>query len=427
MNANPGIRVDWTAYAGSGFVDYPVYRRELRSVLDEQETLTMQITGDFDRMQMPSVDIINGIQWAIAERVTFPWDNSTEPGGGSSYAVFFDYQEDSSHYCRGRYDEANNRLQLIRETTAGVSTLNVNRAITLNETVTLVWAADADTLYLSINGAPFETVASVAGIELDIDAVDIGTQLGLFPAEVITHWVALFADIPTEDDLAILAALSDDVRAPGELSDLVDAVPTAVWHSDELTGAKVVIDEWTQIAAVDVETMPYFVDYGVASGRDYEYAVTVRASIFGDLMESDKQYPYPIGSVEWGGVAIHDVRDPNRYVICRSREWTVDPQLDAAEVFASGRTLPTMQYGEADSARMALTPIIHTLADRYEWTALRSLFGRQASAGAIYWVRPGHVPERYTAQLAGVMRTDDLTTWQSAIPFVEAHFDESVA
>jgi len=421
----PGIGLEWTAYAGSDtFLRYTVDRREQRTVIDEHESFDIEDLAP--RLLLPAADVISAVQGAIAMRVTIPWDNASEPGGGTGTPTFFDYREDASNFVQGRYDEANNRFQLRRCIGGVTSTLNVSRAITLNETVTLVWAWDATTLYLSVNGAAATSGSGGTGAAVDADWIDLGTEQGLQDANLTWLWVLTFAAVPTTAELALIGALADGLHDVPELSAIASALPLLLWSVDEVTGSKVVLDDWTTIAEITDVDRPAYRDYAVASGQVYEYSVRTWANVFGDVLYSDRQEPPVADSCTFDGVVIQDTLDSTRFAIVRGREWKVEPQQDVAYVAVSGRERWTAQYGELEAARISLTPVPHVLTDFEEWEQVRALFSRQRTSGTVYLIRPGHLPERYYAQIAGLDRTDPLVLWQAGMQFIEAHFDEAI-
>lgn len=419
MDPLPGIEWTWDEYAEVlDFVQYNVYRRERRSVLDEQETLAMQMTGSpAERWQLPTADVLSGIRGAVAMRVTIDADDAS--------GVYLDYQEDASHLLRLTRQSGSTRFRATRVTGAGTTNVDLSRAVTPGETVTVVLAWDEDTLYVSIDGDPFTSGASVAGIALDIDAIDLATQQGIDPASVTIHWVTTFADVPTAAHLATLAELPDDVAAPVQLEDVAAAYPTAVWNGDDTEGAKVVIDDWLLIAELDEVTRPLYGDYAVASGREYEYTTTVTVNAYGELLESDKQDPPLSDSCTFTGIVVQDATDQAQYVRLNHSQITVEPGLEVEYGQASGRTRPTAFVGEFEASRIAIVPLPHLLDEPTEWSQLRRLFGRQRSAAATYLIRNGNAPERWYAHLDALSRADALVLGQTSIAFAETHFQES--
>lgn len=419
MDPLPGIEWSWDEYAEVlDFVQYNLYRRERRSVLDEQETLTMQITGSpAERWQMPTVDILSGLKGAVAMRVTIDTDDAT--------GVYLDYQEDSSHLIRLTRQSGSTRWRATRITGAGTTNVDLTRAVTPGETVTIVLAWDEDTLYVSVDGEPWTSGASVAGIALDIDSIDIGTQQSFDPASITVIWVATFADVPTAAHLTTLAELSDDVSAPVQLEDVAEAFPTAIWNGADVEGAKVVIDDWLLIAELDEVTRPQYRDYAVASGREYEYASTVTVNAYGELLESEKQDPPLSGSCTFTGIVIQDANDSAQYVRLNHREVNVAPALEVEYGQASGRLAPTAFVGELEASRISVVPLPHLLDEHTEWTQLRRLFGRQRSAAITYLIRNGNAPERWYAHLATLSRADAIALGQNTLEFTETHFQES--
>jgi len=419
MDPLPGIEWTWDEYAEVlDFVQYNVYRRERRSVLDEQETLVMQITGSpAERWQLPTADVLSGIKGAVVMRVTIDADDAT--------GVYIDYQEDATHLLRLTRESGSSRFRATRITGAGTTNVDLSRAVTPGETTTIVLAWDEDTLYVSADGDPPVSGASVAGIALDIDSIDLATRQGFDAASVTMHWVTTFADVPTAAQIAALSELPDDVAAPVQLEDVAEAMPTAVWNGADLEGAKVVVDDWLLIAEIDDVTRPRYRDYAVASGREYEYASTVTVNAYGELLESDKQDPPPVDSCTFSGIVIQDPRDPAQYVRLNHSEITVEPALEVEYGLASGRTRPTPFVGEFEASRVAVVPLPHLLDEHTEWTQLRRLFGRQRSAAATYLIRNGNAPERWFVHLATLSRADALTLGQNAVEFTETHFHEA--
>lgn len=419
----PGIRWDWDEYTGlDPFMAYVVERRELRTLLDGHAPLTVQIEDD-GRTLLATADVLNGIRGAVAMRLDFPWDNASEPGGGSGFPTFFDWQEDGSNIIRGRYDEANNRLQVLRVTDEGTSTLNAPQAITTGKH-TLVVAWDEDTLYVSFDGSPFVTAASVAAIEIEAEAADIGSRQGFDKAEADVIWLLTFAAVPTTAQLAAIHALGD-LPYVDALRNMASARPVGMWIGEDPAGIKVVPKSWTTIATINDITRTWFTDYRPASGKPYEYAVRVTANVFGEPITSDRQDPPPADAVRWRGVALHDVIDPADFLILHGRETRVQPEQDREYVQARGRRERTAQYGERRDRRIELTPIPHAIDEHIEWQRIERFLALEQDAGRIYLLRPGHRPESYFVVIDEASRSDVLVLGESALTFQQVYFDES--
>src|SRR5690606_30147131 len=113
--------------------------------------------------------------------------------------------------------------------------------------------------------------------------------------------------------VATLHGYGDDVPAPEDLRDVAGAVPTLIWDARSPEAALAVeYADWVNVASLDDAASPQYTYDRVASGREYEFAVTVTANVFGDVLESDKQSPPVTGSVNLDAWYLQEV-DGSRF------------------------------------------------------------------------------------------------------------------
>lgn len=427
----PGLRVVIpSAYAGAGdFVSYNFYRRPLRTILDEHETA--EVVTQTVQTLMQRADLFDGYQGALAMRCSFPWDNTSEPGGGTGIATIWVVYEDANDYLWLYYDEATNSYKFARAVAGVVTTVTIAASVVVDAAVTLTARWTTTAIGLSLNGAAFQTAATGSG-EIVEDYIDIGTRQGFDVSNVDVDWVVTFAGTLDNTDAATIYAWADDEWGdyPPSLEPLRDltttttAIPSGLWASLEDTSYKVVPADWTLIKTETSQTRLAHTDRRAWSRQVYQYAVTVTANLFGDALESDKQTPPLQDSNTQTELAIHNVHDETDYVLLSARAQAVAPAQEVGYVLARGRTKRTAQYGELEDSRIRIDLVPHLLSDRTDWQQLRKFFTKQREAGAVFCVRPHHAAEGWYAQIDKLPRGDDVALWSTGIELAEAFVDE---
>lgn len=426
----PGLRITWQAYAGGGdFAAYNIYRRPLRTILDEHETA--EVVTQTTQTLMQVADLFDGYQGALAIRCSFPWNNASEPGGGAGTATIWVVYEDSNNYLWLYYAEATNSYKFSRAVAGVVTTVTIAASVTIDAAVTLVARWTTTAIGLSLNGAAFQTASTGSG-EIVEDYIDIGTRQGFDVSDAEVSWVVTFAGALDNTDAAAIDAWDDDewgdyppsLESLRDLASVATAVPSGLWANLEATSYKVVLADWSLIKAETTETRLAHTDRRVWSGQTYEYAVTATANIYGDTIESEKQVPLASDVNTHDELAIHNVHDETDYVLLSARAQAVEPAQEVGYVLARGRNKRTAQYGELEDTRIRIELVPHIHSDRRDWELLRAFFTRQRAAGAVFCVRPGHAPEGWYAQIASLPRGDDIATWTSGIDLQEVYVDE---
>lgn len=429
----PGLRFTWTAYAdGYTFTYYNVYRRPLRTLLTHNETVT--VTESSPRVLLPTTDLFDGYQGAIAVRFSFPWDNTTEPGGGTGTPTVWEFYEDADNYLWLYYDETSNSYKFSRRVSGTTTTVTIAASVTLNADVTLIAYWTSAAIGLSLNGASFQTSATSSG-EIDQSLLDIGSARGFYESSIAVDWFLTFSGTIANADATAMYAWSNDefgdyppsFDSINELSTaLTTAIPSCLWVNEEETAHKVAIHDWVRIAEIDDSAKNFFTDRRTASGQIYQYTVTATATVYGETVESERQSPPSADSNTHTKIAIHNVNNESDYILIKGRASRLIPTLESAYVQARGRQQRTAQYGELEDSRIVIEPITHLLADKTDWDLLRTFFTKQREAGAIFCVRPGHSAESYYVQIDTLVRNDSPKWWAGSIELQEVYFDEEV-
>lgn len=183
---------------------------------------------------------------------------------------------------------------------------------------------------------------------------------------------------------------------------------------------------WIRIAKITDQQFTRYDDYLIDGGREYEYTVTVGATVSGQILESDKQDPPSVSSLSFTGLRLHDIANPASYAEISADTLDVDVQQDIEYIRARGRKQPTAQVGEFEYSRISVSGTIHTHADREQWTALRDLVARQRANGSVLCLRSGNHPERYFCQATPVQRQDKVGVFGLLLDLTEVFYDEMV-
>lgn len=378
------------------------------------------------RIQIPT-DVLSAVVGGVSLRARLSWGNSTEP---ASSMVFLDYRDDASNYLKLEYDGTANAWKLTRCVAGTTSTVSVADTVATDDKVLLTAYWDTTTIGLAVDAGSISTAAAASDeVEFATALADLGSLAGASHAYADLFWAVFFHDAPSAADVTALHGYGDDAPAPEDLRDLSSARPVAIWDArnpEQVT--QVERDAWVNVVTVTDQGTPSYAYESPASGQNYEFAVTVTANVFGDIIEGEK--PTAVhDSVTFDDWYLQEVGiDGPHFAYLSSGSASVEVRQEISYVRPRGRVAPSAQIGEYEARRVTLSgvPRYHE-SERAEWERLYDLVRRQRTTGAVLLLRPPHVPERYFGQVDPTSRSDTVPSYGFRLDLQEVHYDEAVA
>lgn len=182
---------------------------------------------------------------------------------------------------------------------------------------------------------------------------------------------------------------------------------------------------WLRIARLTSALAITYPDYNVASGVDYEYAVTQRGTGGGITAESPKQSPPPSNKVEWNYGYLHDPADPVIYTQVLASENAIAQRQQQRAERPRGSDADVLYVGEGYSRSVDIGLIPQQTGDLGQWDRLREMLRRQRE-GAIYCLRLSTGERIFGNIESDLTRRDSPGLNQPAMRFVERRYVEGV-